>query len=176
MHVVTRSIIGFSLLASSGGAIATMITGTVDGAHTEFYQEDIWQVISDITPDNRAEKKLLSRDDKTFIRQVGFYQKNITRLQNKAESRGLSEKQLNRLLEREDLLVQMLNSRNLLDHLLLAGLDDPIEFVPDGQANSGITEGASRESPNETSVPEPSTLTLLALGLLFVGVARSKHA
>ena len=176
MHVLTRSIIGFAMLASSGGAIAGMITGTIDGVHTEFYQEDIWQIIADITPDTRAEKKLLSKSDKKFVKIIGKYQKKITKLQNKAEIRGLNEKQANRLLKREDRLVQLLDSRNLLDRLLLAGLNNPGNYPLNGQTDSGTTEYISQESQHETGVPEPSTLLLLALGLLCLGVANGRRA
>ena len=164
------------MLASSGGAIASIITGTIDGVRTEFYQEDIWQIIADITPDTRAEKKLLSGNDKKFVKKVGKYQKKITKLQNKAEIRELNKKQTNRLLKREHHLVQMLDSRNLLGHLLLAGLDNPNEFVVNDQTNSGITEYIPRESQHETGVPEPSTLILLALGLLCLRVANGRQA
>jgi len=164
------------MLASSGSALAVMITGTIDGVHTDFYQEDVWQIISDITPDTRAERKLLSRSDKKFVRKVGIYQKSIDRLLDRAEFRELGEKQVNRLLLREDRLVQLLHSRNFLDSLLTAGLDDPVAVIPDDQTYSGVTGDSSGESQNEASVPEPSTLALLALGLLFIGVARGKHA
>jgi len=82
MHVITRSIIVFVMLASSGGAIATMITGTINGVHTEFNQDDIWQIISDITPDTKAGKKLLSKSDRIFVKNINNYQKKITKLQN----------------------------------------------------------------------------------------------
>jgi PEP-CTERM motif len=168
--------IGFAMLVSSSSVTAVMITGTLDGVRTEFYQEDIWQIISDITPDTKAEKKRLSKSDKKFVRKIGKDQKNITRLQNKAEIRELKEKQLNRLLKREDHLVQLLNSRNLLDRLLLAGLDDPAEFVSNDQTDRGITADTYQEPLHESRVPEPSTLTLLALGMLCLGVAHAKHA
>ncbi len=164
-----------TMLASSGSAIAIMITGTIDGVHTEFYQEDIWHIISDITPDTKAEKKLLTNSDKKFVRQIGKYQKNITRLQKKAGIRELNEKQTNRLLKHEDRLVQLLDSRDLLDRLLLTELVEHNDFVPNDQTDSGIPDYSSREPRNEASVPEPSTLILLALGLLFLGVARGKH-
>ena len=176
MNLITRSTIGLAMLASSGGAIASMITGTIDGVHSEFYQEDIWQIISDITPDTRAEKKLLSKSDKKFVRKIGRYQKNITKLQNKAEIRELNKKQANRLLKSEDHLVQLLDSRNLLDRLLLTGLDDPNDFVLDNQTDTGITDYTSQESSLGTSVPEPSTLALLTLGMLCLGVAHGRHA
>jgi len=176
MHVLTRSIIGFAMLASSGGSIASIITGTIDGVRTEFYQEDIWQIIADITPDTRSEIKLLSRSDKKFVHKIGNYQKKITKLQNKAEIREPNEKQANRLLKREDSLVQMLDSRNLLDRLLLAGLDNPDNSVLNGQTDSGITDYISQESQQETGVPQPSTLILLALGLLCLRVANGRHA
>jgi PEP-CTERM motif len=176
MNVVTRSIIGFAMLASSGSAVAITITGTIDGVHTEFYREDIWQIISDATPDTKAEKNLLSKRDKKFVRQIGSYQKQITKLQEKAEIRELKETQANRLLTLEDRLVQSLQSRNLLDGLLLAGLDVPDDFVRYDQTDSGITDYTFQEPLHETSVPEPSTLTLLALGLLCLGVAHGKHA
>jgi PEP-CTERM motif len=204
MHVITRSIIGFAMLVSSGGAIATMISGTIiwpeDGVRTEFYQEDIWQIISDITPDTKAEKKLLSKNDKNFVKNASKYQKKIIKLENKAEVRELNKKQANSLLNLEDRLLQLLNSRNLLDSLLLAELNSPSpnNLVPNDQTNngindyssqdsqndlvfndmtnSGITEYSSQESQLETSVPEPSTLVLLALGLLCLGVAHGKHA
>ena len=176
MHVLTRSIIGFAMLASSGGAIAGMITGTIDGVHTEFYQEDIWQIIADITPDTRAEKQLLTKSDKKFVKIIGKYQKKITKLQNKAEIRGLNEKQANRLLKREDRLVQLLDSRNLLDRLLLVGLTNPGNHLLNSQTDSGTSGYISQESQNETGVPEPSTLLLLALGLLCLGVANGRHA
>jgi hypothetical protein len=164
------------MLASTSGAIAGIITGTIDGVQTEFYQEDIWQIISDITPDTKAEKKLLSKRDNNFVRKIGVYQNNITKLQNKAEIRELNEKQANRLLKREDRLVQLLNSRNLLDRLLLAGLDGPNDFVLNDQTDSGITEYSPQELQHETSISEPSALVLLALGLLCLGVAHGKHA
>jgi PEP-CTERM motif len=176
MNVIMKMIIGFSMLASSGGAIASLITGTIDGVHSEFYQEDIWQIISDITPDTKAEKRLLSKSDKKFVRKIGKYQKYITKLQNKDKIRELKEKQVNRLLKSEDRLVQLLNSRNLLDRLLLAGLDDPNDFVLNNQTDSGMTDYTSQEPSHETSIPEPSTLILLALGMLCLGVAHSKHA
>ena len=165
----------FTMLASSGSAVAIMITGTIDGKQTGFNQEDIWQVISDIAPDTRAEKKLLSRSDKKFIRQIGKHQKRITKLQEKAEIRELNEKQANRLLKHEDRLVQLLDSRNLLDSLLQVGSVDFNDFVPNDQTGNGNTDHSSQEPPNEVSVPEPSTLILLALGLLFIGVARGKY-
>jgi hypothetical protein len=59
------------MLVSSSGAIASMITGTIDGVRTEFYQEDIWQIIADITPDTRAGIKLLSSSDKKFVQKIG---------------------------------------------------------------------------------------------------------
>jgi hypothetical protein len=164
------------MLASSGGAIAGMITGTIDGVHTEFYQEDIWQIIADITPDTRAEKQLLTKSDKKFVKIIGKYQKKITKLQNKAEIRGLNEKQANRLLKREDRLVQLLDSRNLLDRLLLAGLNNSGNSILNGQTDSGTTEYISQESQFETGVPEPPTLLILALGLLCLGVANGRRA
>jgi hypothetical protein len=164
------------MLASSGGAIAGMITGAIDGVHTEFYQEDIWQIIADITPDTRAEKQLLTKSDKKFVKIIGKYQKKITKLQNKAEIRGLNEKQANRLLKREDRLVQLLDSRNLLDRLLLAGLTNPGDHLLNSQTDSGTTGYISRESQHETGVPEPSTLLLLAPGLLCLGVANGRRA
>jgi PEP-CTERM motif len=168
------------MLASSGVAIATMISGTIewpeDGVRTEFYQEDIWQIISDITPDTKAEKKLLSKNDIIFVKKVGKYQKKISKLENKADVRELNEKQANRLLKWEDDLLQLLNSRNLLDSLLLAELDSPNELVLNDQTDNIITDNTSQESQHEASVPEPSTLTLLALGLLCLGVAHGKHA
>ena len=204
MHVITRSIIGFAMLVSSGGAIATMISGTIvwpeDGVRTEFYQEDIWQIISDITPDTKAEKKLLSKNDKILVKNASKYQKKIIKLENKAEVRELNKKQANSLLNLEDRLLQLLNSRNLLDSLLLAELNSPSpnNLVPNDQTdngindyssqdsqndlvfndmtNSGITEYSLQESQLETSVPEPSTLVLLALGLLCLAVAHGKHA
>jgi hypothetical protein len=204
MHVITRSIIGFAMLVSSGGAIATMISGSIvwpeDGVRTEFYQEDIWQIISDITPDTKAEKKLLSKNDKFLVKNAIKYQKKIIKLENKAEVRELNKKQANSLLNLEDRLLQLLNSRNLLDSLLLAELNSPSpnNLVPNDQTdngindyssqdsqndlvfndmtNSGITEYSLQESQLETSVPEPSTLVLLALGLLCLAVAHGKHA
>jgi PEP-CTERM motif len=168
------------MLASSGVAIATMISGTIewpeDGVRTEFHQEDIWQIISDITPDTKAEKKLLSKNDIIFVKKVGKYQKKISKLENKADVRELNEKQANRLLKWEDDLLQLLNSRNLLDSLLLAELDSPNELVLNDQTDNIITDNTSQESQHEASVPEPSTLTLLALGLLCLGVAHGKHA
>lgn len=190
-----------TMLASSGSAIAIMITGTIDGMHTEFYQEDIWQIISDVTPDTKAERKLLSKSDKHFLRQIGKQQRKITRLQEKAEILELNEKQANRLLKHEYLLVRLLDSRDLLDRLLLAGVVDHNDFVLNDQTDSGITDDSfqeptdsgitddssqeptdsgitdysSQEPPTEASVPEPSTLILLALGLLFIGVAHGKH-
>jgi len=196
-----------TMLSISGSALANMITGTIDGKRTEFYQEDIWQIISDITPDTEADRELLSKSDKKFVRQLGSYQKKITRLQAKAEIRELNDKQTNRLLKREDRLVQLLDSRGFLDSLLLAGLVDDNDFVPDNQPNSGLSGPNSQEPPYATSVPEPSTndfvpdnqpnsgfsgpnsqeppyatsvpepstLALLALGLLFLGIARGKH-
>jgi hypothetical protein len=166
MRVITRSIIGLTLLASSGGVIAGIITGTIDGAGTEFYQEDIWQIISDITPNTRAEKKL--------VQKIGKHQKKISYLQNKAEIRELNEKQAIRLLKREDRLVQLLDSRNLLDRLLLAGLDNPNNSVLNGQTDSGIFEYFSQESQHETGIL--STLLLLAAGLLCLRVANGRHA
>jgi len=176
MHVLTRSIIGFAMLASSGGAIAGMITGTIDGVRTEFYQEDIWQIIADITPDTRAEKKLLSGSDKKFVKKIGKYQKKITRLQNKAGIRELNGKQANSLLKREDRLVQLLDSRNLLDRLLLVGLNNPGNSILNVQTDSGITEYIPQESQFETGVPEPPALLLLALGLLCLSVANGRRA
>jgi hypothetical protein len=164
-----------TMLASSGSAFAIMITGTINGVQTEFYQEDIWQVISDVTPDTKAEKKLLSRSDKKFIKQIGMLQKGITKLQERAEIRELNKKQANRLLKREDRLVQLLDSRDLLNRLLLAGLVDHNDFVPNDQTDGGITDYPSQQPSNEASVPEPSTLILLALGLLFIGVAQGKR-
>jgi hypothetical protein len=192
------------MLVSSGGAIATMISGSIvwpeDGVRTEFYQEDIWQIISDITPDTKAEKKLLSKNDKFLVKNAIKYQKKIIKLENKAEVRELNKKQANSLLNLEDRLLQLLNSRNLLDSLLLAELNSPSpnNLVPNDQTdngindyssqdsqndlvfndmtNSGITEYSLQESQLETSVPEPSTLVLLALGLLCLAVAHGKHA
>jgi hypothetical protein len=163
------------MLVSSSGAIASMITGTIDGVRTEFYQEDIWQIIADITPDTRAGIKLLSSSDKKFVQKIGKYQNKITKLQNKADIRGLNEKQPNRLLMREDRLVQLLDSRNLLDSLLLAGMNNLNDLVLNDQTESGITDYASQKSQQETGVPEPSTLVLLALGLLCLGVANGRH-
>jgi|GEM_PF-3084289 len=176
MHVITRSIIVFVMLASSGGAIATMITGTINGVHTEFNQDDIWQIISDITPDTKAGKKLLSKSDRIFVKNINNYQKKITKLQNKAEIRELNAKQANQLLNREDRLLQLLDSRNLLDSLLLARLNNPNNLVLNDQTHNGIIEYTSQESQHEASVPEPSTLILLALGLLCLSVAHGKHA
>ena len=175
MNIVTRSIMGIGMLASSCSVTASMITGTIDGVPTEFYQEDIWQIISDVTPDTKADKKLLSKSDEKFVRQLGKYQKHIIKLQNKAENHELNDKLANRLLKREDRLVQLLNSRNLLDRLLLSTLNDPDVFVHNDKTNSGITDYTPQEPLHETSVPEPSTLTLLALGFLCLGVAHGKH-
>jgi hypothetical protein len=206
MHTLTRSIIGLTLLASSGVAIASMISGTIewpeDGVRKVFYQEDIWQIIADITPDTRAEKKLLSRNDKKFVKLVGKYQKKITKLENKSQVRELNEKQASRLQNWEDRLLQLLNSRNLLDPLLLAGLNDTSDLVLGEQTGtsdlvlgeqtgSGINDNdspdykspdydypdyASHESQQATGVPEPSTLVLLGVGLLCLGVANGRHA
>jgi len=180
MRAITGSIIGLTLLASSGVAVATMISGTIEwpenGVRTQFYQEDIWQIISDITPDTKAGIKLLSRSDKKFVTKVGMYQKKITRLENMAEIRELNEKQANRLLKWEDRLLQSLNRRNLLDRLLLAGLNEPSEFVVNDQTDNGIYDNASRESQQEASVPEPSMLILLALGLFCLSIANGKRA
>jgi len=180
MRAITGSIIGLTLLASSGVAVATMISGTIEwpenGVRTQFYQEDIWQIISDITPDTKAGIKLLSRSDKKFVTKIGMYQKKITRLENMAEIRELNEKQANRLLKWEDRLLQSLNRRNLLDRLLLAGLNEPSEFVVNDQTDNGIYDNASRESQQEASVPEPSMLILLALGLFCLSIANGKRA
>ena len=166
----------FTVLASAGGAFATMISGTIawpeDGVRTEFYQEDIWQIISDITPDTMAE------NDRKFVKKAGKYQKQIIKLENKAEVRELNKKQANHLLKLEDRLLQLLNSRNLLDSMLLAQLNSPSPDDPllNDQTDNGINDYSSQESQLDTSVPEPSTLILLALGLFCLVAAHSKHA
>jgi hypothetical protein len=179
MRALTRSIIGLTLLASSGVAVATMISGTLewpeDGVRTQFYQEDIWQIISDITPDTKADKKLLSKSDRKFVTKVGTYQAKIIKLENKAEIRELNEKQANRLLKLDDRLLQLLNSRNLLDSLLLTVLNTPDDPVLNDQTNGSTGEYNSQEPQNEAGVPEPSTLILLSLGLLFLGIAKSRR-
>lgn len=175
MNVITRSIIGLSILACSGRAAAIMITGTVDGVPSEFYQEDIWQIISDITPDTRAERKLLSKTDKKFVKQVSKLQKKIIKLENKAATRGLREKQENRLRMHEDRLVELLNSRDLLDNLILSGLNDTEELVNDDLTNNNTFDSEFTVTQTDMTVPEPSVITLLALGLVWVGVAHDRR-
>ena len=70
MNRITRIITGLAMLASSGSAAAIMITGTIDDLQGDFHREDIWQIISDVTPDTRAAKRQLSGDDKKFVKKT----------------------------------------------------------------------------------------------------------
>ena len=72
--------------------------------------------------------------------------------------------------------MQLLNSRNLLDSLLLAAVNNPDDPVLNDQTNGSTGEYNTQESQNEAGVPEPSTLVLLSLGLLFLGVANRRRA
>ena len=168
MNIITKTIIGFAMLAGSGSASAIMIAGTIDGVQSEFYREDIWQIISGVTPEDKAGRKLLAKDDRKFVKHAG-------KLQDKATTRELKGKQEKRLVKFEDRLLGLLDSRDLLDDLLLAGLDDPDGSLLDGQTDGDFSDDDIQEPTYGTAVPEPSTLALLALGLFSLCVARNKR-
>jgi hypothetical protein len=160
MNKIKRILIGAGMLALSGNAAAIIMNG--DGSKTFEYsdyadliQDVIAGMYNDTAQDERRSARVAKKQhkvDKKLLRLA------TADLSNKVESRVS-----NRVSR---LQTQIANILTKMD--IMAKLPDSVVLA----LNGGDCGESARCDDDNGSVPEPSTIALLGLGLVGIGVAR----
>lgn len=159
MNKIKRILIGAGMLALSGNAAAIIMNG--DGSKTFEYsdyadliQDVIAGMYNDTAQDERRSARVAKKQQKV--------DKKLLRL----ATADLSNKVENRVTNRVSRLqTQIANILTKMD--IMAKLPDSVVLA----LNDDCGESSSCGNDNG-SVPEPSTIALLGLGLVGIGVAR----
>lgn len=166
MKNIRKLLIGLGLLFLSGNAAAIMIGGTVDAEYKkmDLSMEDIAGLLRDYQAETKKESKYLNKANKKFNKLSGFLLKMTAADLSDKKAAKMERKQS----KKEQKLVSILDKMGLeLTAFLVAGVDpDPANTTTGG----GETEGDTK------SVPEPSMIALLGIGLAgFAAACRLKQ-
>ena len=159
MNKLITALIGVGLLALSGNAAAIMIQGKqVDNL------DDVRMLLSAYTPDGKKQIKNLSKAGKIVEKVEAAMNKNKSAKKVGKKERK-AEKRLAKLALNLSLLAQA------------APLEVEIEPKPPGigepEPGPGPDAGPGPGEPGDAeSIPEPSIIALLGLGLIGIGAVR----
>jgi len=151
MNKIKRILIGAGMIALSGNAAAIIIND--DGSQTMEYAD-----YADLIQDVIAGKYNSNEQDEFYSAKVGRKQAKIDNKLLKLATEDLSTEKVTKL-ENKVSRLQTKIATILTKMDLLAKLPDSVVLAINGEVG------------NE-SVPEPSTIALLGLGLVGIGVAR----
>ena len=159
MNKIKRILIGAGMLALSGNAAAIIMNG--DGSKTfEYsdYADLIQDVIAGMYNDTSQDERRATRVAKKQLK----VDKKLVRLATADLSNNV-ENRINHRVTR--LQSQIANILTKMD--IMTKLPDSVELALNGECGDSIGCNGDHES-----VPEPSTIALLGLGLVGIGVAR----
>ncbi len=166
MENFVKWIVGIGLLLLAGNVAAVMISGSsgTGPVDLDLSRQEISELLKSYQPDTKAGGKAQKRANK-------FYSK-INRLQSKLEASPSDKKtaRLERKIGRkEKRLAAILGKMNLdLSAYITSDINpfvSDIENYPEDDATGKDTR----------SVPEPSILALLAIGLIGIGATRYRR-